>query len=402
MNFFKSLVQPIIKDSPFRKSMVVLLVLIVFAALLATSTLDNMASFAITPEPYEPVVEEVEEVPVEDMVAPEFEAPLFEEPGGTYLMFPDTGIMTYNPLTGLPMDMARAQIRPLAVVLGNCIDSLPMNGVYHADVIYELLVEGGITRMLAVFQDFSDVPMVGSIRSARHYTVEFAHSHDALLVHAGGSRPYAYRTISELGIINFDEVGGTHREIFFRDRGRVVSRRFDALHAVVTTNARIAEWLPQFNIQLEHASDFEQGWIFSDDATPSGGSSATNAVVTFPGGKTTTFTFDANENGYHASQFRRDFVDANNGLQPLFTNVIVIRTAISSMPGDTAGRQDVVTTGEGDGYFLNGGRSVPIRWSRADRDAPLVFTNVDGSPLELGRGSTYVCVVSNRSDVTIR
>jgi len=382
--------------------MVVLLVLIAFAAILATSTLDNMSGFAVTPEAPEPEIEEVEETPVEDMIAPEFEAPLFEEPAATYLMFPDTGIMTECPLTGLPMDTARAENRPLAVVLGNCIDSLPMNGVYHADVIYELLVEGGITRMLALFQDFSDVPMVGSIRSARHYTVEFAHSHDALLIHAGGSRPYAYRTISELGIPSFDEVGGTHREIFFRDRGRVVSRRFDALHAVVTTNARVAYWLPQYNIPLQHTPDFEQGWIFSDDATPSGGSSATNAVVTFSGGKTTTFTFDASENGYRVSQFRRDFVDANNGLQPLFTNVIVMRTAISPMPGDDAGRQNVVTVGEGEGYFINGGRSIPILWSRADRESPFVFTNLDGSTLELGRGSTYICVVSTRSDVTIR
>ncbi|MCL2425424.1 MAG: DUF3048 domain-containing protein [Oscillospiraceae bacterium] len=401
MNFLKSLVQPVIKDNPFNKGVVVLLVLSVLAALLATSSLDNMTGFAVAPE--EHIEHDYPEYPDQDSLeAPEFEEPRFEEPGNPYLLVPDTGIMTYNPLTGLPMDEARAQNRPLAIVLANCVDSIPMNGVSQADVIYELLVEGGITRMLALYQDFSDVQMVGSIRSARHYTVEFARSHDAILIHAGGSQPYAYRTISELGVPNLDEVGGNRREIFFRDRGRIGGRRIDTLHAVVTTNARVAQFLPQYDFDLDHTLGFEQGWIFADDATPTGGSAATNAVVTFPGGKTSIFTFDTNENVYRMSQFRRDFVDANDGSRPGFTNVIVMRTSITSLPGDRAGRQDVVTVGEGEGYFIHGGRSVPINWSRADRESPLVFTNLDGSPLELGRGSTYIGVTSTRADVTIR
>ena len=404
MNFFRSLVQPVVKDSPFNKGVIVLLVLIVFAALLATSSPENMAGFAAAPEPDEEHIEnDILEYPDQDLLyAPEFEEPRFDVPGDIYLLVPDTGIMTYNPLTGLPMDEARAQNRPLAIVLANCVDSIPMNGIAQADVVYELLVEGGITRMLALYQDFSDVQMAGSIRSARHYTVEFARSHDAILIHAGGSQPYAYRTISELGVPNLDEVGGNRRDIFFRDRGRIGGRRIDTMHAVVTTNARVAQFLPQYDFNLDHTPSFEQGWFFADDATPVGGTAATNAVVTFPGGKTSTFDFDATENVYRMTQFRRDFVDANDGSRPGFTNVIVMRTSITSMQGDGAGRQNVVTVGEGEGYFINGGRSIPINWSRANRESPLVFTNLDGSPLEFGRGTTYIGVTSIRADVTIR
>jgi len=386
------------KNSPISRGISVLLVLAVLAATLVTGTLSNGA-VATAPDD---VIVDVTADPEYYVYIPELEEPRFEEPGDAHLLTPDTGIMTTCPLTGMPLDEARAQNRPLAVVIANCVESVPMNGVYHADVIYEILVEGGMTRMLAVFQDFSEVQKVGSIRSARHYTVELAHSHNAFLIHAGGSQPYAYNLIAALGVTNFDEVGGVRREIFFRDRQRIPGRRLDSLHSVVTTNERVARFFPQFDLDLEHDPDFEQGWVFSDDATPANGSPATRAVVQFTtGGKSTTFTFDENENAYFVNQFRRDFVDANNALRPSFANVIVLRTSVTAMPGDGAGRQDMVTIGEGEGYFLHGGRYVPITWSREDRDSPFVFTNMDGSLLELGRGSTYICIIPNNVSIDI-
>jgi len=301
----------------------------------------------------------------------------------------------FNPLSGLPMDVEKARLRPIAIVLSNEAASLPMNGVSQADIIYEYLVEGGITRMLAVFQDFTDVPMVGSIRSARHYTVEIAESHDALFVHAGGS-PQAIAEIRSRGITNFDEVYGTRRGIFFRNRTRISGRRLENLHSLVTTNERIAEWLPQYEVRTEHNANYVQGFIFTDDATPTGGSAAAKATIRFSAAKASAFTYDEASGAYHLHQFGMDFIDANNNEQVSFANIIVKKTSVTGIPGDSAGRRNLVTVGSGEGYFIHGGRYIEITWSRADKESPFVYTHLDGTLLELGRGSTFIGIIPTR------
>jgi hypothetical protein len=76
--------------------------------------------------------------------------------------------------------------------------------------------------------------------------------------------------------------------------------------------------------------------------------------------------------------------------------VLVLETSIYVNAGDTAGRMTAKLTGEGAGTFFCGGRSVPIRWSRADRYSPFVYTLEDGAPLALGRGKSYICIINPR------
>jgi hypothetical protein len=95
-------------------------------------------------------------------------------------------------------------------------------------------------------------------------------------------------------------------------------------------------------------------------------------------------------------QFNRDFIDVNNDTRPAFTNIIVMKTSISGIPGDGSGRQNVVTVGSGEGYYINGGRYIEIEWSRADKAAPFIYTHKNGSPLELGIGKTYIGIIPTR------
>ena len=99
-----------------------------------------------------------------------------------------------NPLTG-EGQMTEQLNRPYAVVINNIKAALPHHGVSQADMIYEILAEGGITRCLAIFTDLADVEKLGSIRSARTYFIDLAKAYDAILVHAGGSG-YAYDEFS--------------------------------------------------------------------------------------------------------------------------------------------------------------------------------------------------------------
>ena len=92
-----------------------------------------------------------------------------------------------NPLTGLPIGEEWVNRRPVAIMLNNLKQALPQLGQSQADIIYEIPAEGGITRMVGVYQSLEDVGTIGSIRSARPYYLEVALGHDAIFLHAGGA-----------------------------------------------------------------------------------------------------------------------------------------------------------------------------------------------------------------------
>ena len=330
-----------------------------------------------TPEPEPGAEDEPEEEP---------------DPTPSYLYNPLTGVLTYE-------DVSR--MRPVAIMLSNVPEALPMNGVSQAAIIYEVLVEGGMTRMLAIFHDFSDVGVVGSIRSARHSYVEIVNAYDAILLHAGGS-PLAYTMIRNFGIDNADEVTGVNAQIFSRTRDRVAGRTFSSLHAVITTGERTVEWFPEFGFRLEHSDDFEHALLFTDDPIPSEGTQARDVVVRFSGAKSSTFAFDEANNVYTMYQFNRDFIDANNDELVVFTNLLILRTDVRALTGPDAGagRRDMDTTGTGEGYFVSNGRMVEIYWNRADVYSPFEYTLRDGTPLELGRGTTYIGLVPLNANIT--
>ena len=126
-----------------------------------------------------------------------------------------------NPLTGLPIGgEATANQRPVAIMLNNIKEALPQQGNSQADILYEVLAEGGITRMLGVYQSMEGVGEVGSVRSARPYYLELALGLDAIYLHAGGSDE-AYADIKAWDVTALDCVRTTaYSATFWRDAQR--------------------------------------------------------------------------------------------------------------------------------------------------------------------------------------
>ena len=95
---------------------------------------------------------------------------------------------SWNPLTGTyTLDPDRAGTRPVAVMFSNVRSALPQFGISDADLLYEMVVESGITRIMALYADAASIPEIGSIRSTRNSYVDLAMGHDALVVHFGAS-----------------------------------------------------------------------------------------------------------------------------------------------------------------------------------------------------------------------
>jgi len=255
-----------------------------------------------------------------------------------------------------------------------------------------VLVEGGVTRFIALYQDISNVGVIGSIRSARHYTVEIVEAYDAIFIHAGGS-PLGYEEIERRGITNLDEVTGRRAQIFRRDTKRIPGQTVENYHSVITSGANVTQWFPTYGFRLTHSSS-RQTLSFTDTPIPTG-ERAHKAVVRFSSGKSSTFTYNQAQNTYSMSQFGSQFTDANNGNPVAFTNLLILEIPITDLVGHGggSGRQDMNTVGSGTGYFVSGGRYVKINWFRADKTSPFIYTLENGSEIELGRGRTYIGIV---------
>ena len=324
--------------------------------------------------------EESEPIPVEEP-APEPEP--IPEPIGP------AGI---NPLTGLPMEPEYEQNRPVAVMLNNLKKAQPQRGVSMADIIYEVPAEGGITRMLGVYQTLDGVGNLGSIRSARPYYIELAMGHDALYVHAGGS-PEAYQDLKSWKVDYIDGVNGSASQsaVFWRDPERKKNKGYE--HSLLASGETIQSFWDNSKYPKTHQDDYSYPQTFTDDPL-TGGTAAEHIKLYYTSYKTGLFDYDAETGKYLVSQYQAPYVDGNTGEQVGVTNLLILETSISAISGDTAGRLKVRTTGEGEGTLYRSGQCIPIHWSRSNRDVPFSYTTSDGQPLALGRGNSYVCLIN--------
>jgi hypothetical protein len=284
-------------------------------------------------------------------------------------------------------------------MLDNIKVAQPLLGISNADILFEIPVEGGITRLMALYQDISKVGKIGSVRSSRPYFVEIARGYDAVYIHAGGSSQ-AYSEIKSTGITHLDGVNGSKQDIFYRDSDRRKTMGYE--HSLVTSGELIGKFVPTYGLQLTHETGYNAGMAFSDSAAPSGGLDANAVSVNFTADRTTAFAFASQTGLYNVSQFGKNYNDGNSGQQLSVMNVLVLRTDIVNIAGDSAGRLSVEVTGSGDGFFCCGGKYISIKWSKTSASAPYTFTTADGLPLLFGRGITYVCVVSESSKVDIK
>ena len=303
-----------------------------------------------------------------------------------------------NPLTGEPTDdEGLSGRRPVAIMLNNLKAAMPQQGNSQADIIYEVLAEGGITRMVGVYQDPAGLDNVGSIRSARQYYWELSQGHDALFIHAGGS-PEFYNTKETLGLTTVDGVNGYWPGMFWRDRERVPGHYYGYEHSVLSSGEAIAAMLETNPELVPHAEGYVYEMSFTDNGTPADGETAVTVTVPFSN-KTTTFRYDEESRLYLAEQYGEAYIDGNDDTQIAVTNVLVLQTACDAVPGDDKGRI-TVDLSSGEGWFICGGKYVPITWEKGGPNDQLRYFAADGKPLTLGRGKSYVCIIPLSREIT--
>ena len=305
----------------------------------------------------------------------------------------DPPVIYHNPLNGQVVD-APYTGRPVAFVINNLRDALPHHGVGSADFLFELETEGGITRMLAVFSDLTDVATVGPVRSARTFFSNIALSFDAPLVHCGGSvrGRNGYYDIDGgkiSGWEHIDEQG--NGSYFFRDMDRYNYQGYSWEHTLFTNGEKMQKALEDKGYMTAEERDY--GLQFAEDVKLDS-FIAEKVTVRFRSDKISSFTYDASTGLYTMRQYNDSYTDANTGENMTFKNVIALYTGQYFSHDGEYNRSYYDLVGEGEGYLAVNGEIAKIKWSRADLNAPFVYTFEDGTPVTLGVGHTYVGIAS--------
>lgn len=298
------------------------------------------------------------------------------------------------PLTGLPLaNPALLNRRPLNVRIDNAPPARPQSGLGSADIIFETLAEGGITRFTAVFLCSAADADIGPIRSARLIDLQLEPMFKAILVHVGAAAPVTDMIwSSEVGEFDFDPVlRGTP------GFGRIPSR--PSPHNVYTSIGTL--WSVAGSRGMVGPVDL-QGLSFDANA-PAGGVRAN--VVRVPYSAVSDVSYTYNDGRYTKLLGGAPHVDANTGQPIRLANVI----ALYAKATYTSVLEDGVTSrslhfnvqGAGNALLVRDGLAYSITWYREGRNILFHFRDVHGNPIPLKPGPTIVNIVPLELRVTV-
>ncbi len=314
-----------------------------------------------------------------------------------------------NPLTGI-QDMSNDNVgmRSVAIVVNNCYAAMPQRGISEADVIYEYETEGGQTRLLCLFANVNEVPVIGSLRSARIVASDLAAGTNSIFIHYGRNARVPDHmsewdiddvdgNFCSAGSCNTDNIhslasslpGGTY---FWRDSVWLSQRALE--HTAVSDGYHILDAINSYNLDLEGETPMIFNYVPDNSVDIASGSSCSSLNVFFSQtNDDALFEYDSETGLYYKSQYNgMAQIDLNNGEQIAVTNVIVIYANICGH-GDTT--VDVYFEDAGNGYYTSQGKIIPITWTKDTPNDLITIYNENGEEVEVNRGVTYVCVVDD-------
>ncbi|MEW6032741.1 MAG: DUF3048 domain-containing protein [Bacillota bacterium] len=294
-------------------------------------------------------------------------------------------------LCGLEVVEETVLHRPLAVVIDNHPMARPQSSLNDACLVYEILAEGGITRMVA-FYLHGEASAVGPVRSLRHYMLDLVMPLGAVVTHVGGS-PQALDDVVRLrpDARNIDAMnyGGA----FWYMTGRRSPHSTYTSTSLLRAASRDKGYEgPRLTAPTPKAFDFAAD---AESASLPAGQSVMRFTLTYaaPGRYSVTYDYDPPTGQWLRYIAGAAHIDASTGRQLRATTVIVQFVPSEVIAGDTEGRLEVHLTGSGEAKVFALGRQVDARWSKAGRTAPIVYTDKQGNPLTLPPGPVWVLIV---------
>ena len=313
--------------------------------------------------------------------------------------------------------------RPIAVMIDNHSDAWPQAGLNDAYMVYEIIVEGGETRLMPVFKG-ANLEKIGPIRSSRHYFLDYALENDAIYVHFGWS-PQAEKDIRNLNVNNINGISESTSNFW-----RVKDKK--APHNAVTNTSKILEMAnekkykttsseksvlnyvaDEFTLSEKYKtkSETESETDVDTDTTATATTSTDTMVevktankVVIPHSKLhkVIYTYNAETKRYSRTARNKAQTDWDTK-EPITTKNIIIEFINNTdlNDGENKGRQNLNTVGTYDGYYITNGEAIKIKCTKSSRSAKTVYKDLSGEEINVNDGNTWVNICPKNAAIAM-
>lgn len=302
-----------------------------------------------------------------------------------------------SPLSGKPLDKKYKNKRPFAFMFNNIEFAYPQTGTGRAEILYEILAEGGITRLMGVF-DYMKGDKIGSVRSARHYYVDFANEFDAIFVHFGQTH-YAIDEIKKLGVDTISGLSWEGARAFYRDNS------IRAPHNAFASAKGLMQAMKDKKLRTGPGKGLTSHFNFSeeDEVTndKEGSFKAEYVKVPFSAYMTPSFTYGKKEKLYTRYAFGTKHIDKGTGKALKFRNIFI--QFVNEYNKDHNGYQTMdLMNQSGSGYYITNGKGIKVYWQKkggADK-TKFYYDKTHTEEVLVNTGKTYYAVFPvNRKDM---
>lgn len=300
----------------------------------------------------------------------------------------------YSPITGEEVESKAAISKPVtAIMMENSPDARPQSGLKDAEVVYEAVAEGGITRFLAIYQQ-KKPQLIGPVRSLRMYYLDWATPYDASIAHVGGSLN-ALNTVRNGSYRDIDQF--FNADFYWRATDRYaphnVYTSFDKLDQLNTRKGYESSspaGLERVEVKQVTSTKKKDQKKQSDATSTAPTANTINLTISGPL-YNSSYTYDPVTKLYARSQAGAPHTDREAG-QITAKVVIALRVQMTRVMEDGY-RESINTSGTGEAVIFQDGQMINATWHKTDQKGQLTFTDASGQPVKLARGTTWISAI---------
>lgn len=271
--------------------------------------------------------------------------------------------------------------RPVAVMIDNHKSAMPQSGLNDAYIVYEMIVEGGETRLMALFKG-KQLDKIGPIRSARHYFLDYALENDAIYVHYGWS-PQAENDITKLGVNNVNGLVQSTSD-FWRVKDK------SAPHNAVSATKNILSIAKAKGYSLESDKKSVLNYV-TEEVNLESEQVANKFSIKYSDYNTVSYTYDSEAKKYLRYSRNTKQVDWDTKEDVFVKNIIITFVRNSTLnDGENKGRQTLDNVGTRDGYYITNGKAIKIKCEKKSRKEQTVYKDMQGNEIKVNDGNTFI------------
>ncbi len=282
--------------------------------------------------------------------------------------------------------------RTLAVVIDNVGNAVPQASLNEAMIVYEAIVEGSLTRFLAVYKD-PKVETIGPARSARPYFIDYAMENDSIFVHYGGS-PKALDEVEKLSINNVNGIYSPGK-VFWRTNKKT------APHNAMVDVAEVWKYAETKGYRTTTSERNVLNYV-TDEVNIENGEVASTVTIPYKSDNMVKFKYNSETKLYERyvnDKLQKDFLTG----EPLTTKNIIITLANNYTTDEENGygRQAIENIGNIDGYYITNGMATKIKCKKTSRSTRTSYQDLEGNEIEVNDGNTYIQIVPPSMKIAI-